>query len=110
MTIREYIVRRGKWVNGVTLLWFVVVLLFFFVPHSSLSANVYRGWLLAAVVPLVTLKFAIAWRTRCPRCRGGLSSLVRSTASPKTDIDHVCPHCGVSIDEPMEQSPGAFSE
>jgi hypothetical protein len=108
LTIREYIVRRGKWVNGVTLLWFVVTLLFFFVPHPSLSTNVYRVRLLAAVVPLVTLKFAIAWRTRCPRCGGGLSALVRSTASPKTDIDHVCPHCGVSIEEPMEcTAPGA---
>jgi hypothetical protein len=107
LTIRKYIVRRGKWVNGVTLLWFVVTLLFFFVPHSSVSKNVYRGWLLAAVVPLMSLIFAIGWRTRCPRCRGGLYSLVRSTSSPKTDIDHVCPHCGVSIDEPMEKSPGA---
>ena len=110
MTIREYIVRRGKWVNRVTLLFVVVVALFVFVPHRHLSQNVYRGWMLAAVVPLIALRFVIPWRTRCPRCGGGLSSLVRSTASPTTDIDHVCPHCGVSIDEPMEQSPGAFSE
>ena len=107
MTIREYIVRRGKWANGVTLLYVVVIALFFFVPHPHLSNNAYRVRLLAAVVPLVALRFAITWRTRCPRCGGGLSSLVRSTSSPKTDIDHVCPHCGVRIDEPMEKSQAA---
>jgi hypothetical protein len=84
-----------------------VVLLFTFVPHAHLTNNAYRVWLLVAVVPLVALRFAIPWRTRCPRCGGGLYSLVRSTSSPATDIDHVCPHCGVSIDEPMEKSPEA---
>jgi hypothetical protein len=107
LAIREYIVRRGKWVNGVTLLFVVVVVLFTIVPHPHLSNNTYRVWLTVGVVPLMALRFAIAWRTRCPRCDGGLSSLVRSTSSTATDIDHVCPHCGVSIDEPMEKSPGA---
>ena len=102
--MREYIVRRGKWLTRVTLFWLVVVLLFAFVPHSSVPKNVYRGWLLAAVLPLMSLIFVIGWRTRCPRC-GGLYSLVRSTRSPKTDIDHECPHCGVSMDEPMKISP-----
>jgi hypothetical protein len=97
MTIREYIVRRGKWVGGLTVLFLVVVLLFTFVPHAHLTNNAYRAWLSMAVVPLLALRFAITWRTRCPRCGGGLSSLMRSTRSPSTDIDHVCPHCGVNI-------------
>jgi hypothetical protein len=97
MTIREYIKRRFRNLLVVPVVALAVgVLLRITLPHRPF------------VITATGLGFlaAFAWtvwnvgRIACPRCsvRLGSSAMVFATMNPKF---RKCPHCGVSLDEPM---------
>jgi hypothetical protein len=104
MTIREYIKSRGRVVRKFSLVWISTATIFGFALSSFVEHTVSRNWWVFMAITLVVVTTAIERRTKCPRCKRTLSQLVYESAWRTTgDIhDRVCPHCKVSLDEPMD--------
>lgn len=105
MTIREYIVRRINLGRGVVIVWMIgMVTVAGMYPSywSGLSAG---WWFLASVTATVAVVGLIQWRTRCPRCASRFhreTFFAQRSKFWRSTYDR-CPHCGVSIDEPMDK-------
>jgi hypothetical protein len=102
MTIREYVGRRGRLVRNLSFFWIVLpVALVFAFPVQAKTSGI--AWLVVGYLAMVAVRYAIAWQTKCPRCSASLHKITMKAAGPNFGgtIDS-CPHCGVSLDEPME--------
>jgi hypothetical protein len=102
MTIREYIVRRGRFVQGFSLFCAIVglVVFLFLDPYSTKTTG--KGWIVPHFVLILAICWFIGLTTKCPRCGRNLGSLVSQVSSGwKVQWLAGCPHCGVSFDEPM---------
>jgi hypothetical protein len=100
MTIREYIKGRGRLLRVLTFGWIVLPLVPIFIFPGLKTSWV--AWLAFGYVAMVVIRYAIAWQTKCPRCRSSLWRVTMRAAAPiGTIITYSCPHCGVSLDEPM---------
>jgi hypothetical protein len=106
VTIREYIVRRGRLVQGFSLLCVIALLAMslFFHPSSTRTAD--KTWILVCVALVFSINWVVGFLTKCPRCKRTLGSLVSqiSTGWGNKTIS-VCPHCGVNLDEPADGPP-----
>jgi hypothetical protein len=103
MTIREYIVKRGRFVQGFSLLCAIGILgtVFSFRPTSTRTAD--KVWILVAVILIFSINWVIGFVTKCPRCKGSLGSLVSRVSSGwGNKTIGICPHCHVSLDELMD--------
>ena len=106
MRIREYVQGRGRLVRLLNLRWIVgpLALLLFIVPGLNQMSIVFGA--LTAFFLLLVASYAIAWQTKCPRCRDRLFTLTLRAAKPSfARTPAFCSHCGVSLDEPMEGPP-----
>jgi hypothetical protein len=98
MTIREYVEKRKILIGRVQLMWGVVMV-------SSGAALTKLPLIILAMFFLIWLAVMIAIAPmmrlllRCPRCRGLLLQPIFRRMTPTPDI---CPHCGLSLDKPME--------
>jgi hypothetical protein len=101
MTIREYAQGRGKLLRIFSASWVGVVLILAFAVRPYLTLEDLRAWICAAMIPIFAVPMAIGWMTKCPRCNGRLSTVVYSVVRGY-GVPDSCPHCGVSLDEPME--------
>jgi hypothetical protein len=104
MTIREYIKSRGRVVRKFSLVWIVTATILGFAFSSLVEHTDSRNWWVFMAITLVVVTTVIERRTKCPRCKRTLSKLVYESAWRTTgDIhDRACPHCKVSLDEPMD--------
>ena len=104
MTIRDYVERRARLLKGIWLVAAVAAAVAVYhlpLVHRATSA---AGLLLMGVCAgAILTDLTIKTLTKCPRCRWGLGSLVNKLTRRWGDrtID-VCPHCGVSLDEPFD--------
>jgi transcription elongation factor Elf1 len=65
-------------------------------PHSGRSCHALG----------LTTTTAFLKRTTCPRCNKSLCKIAARSMNPRvTQRIKACPHCGVSLDEPMEGPP-----
>jgi hypothetical protein len=100
MTIREYVEKRRTLIGRVQLLWAVVM-----ISGSPgliklpliVFAIAFVLWMavMVAIAPLMRLL------TKCPRCHGLLLQPIFRKMIPTPET---CPHCGVSVDEPMNRT------
>jgi hypothetical protein len=101
VTIREYVEKRKKLIGRVQLLWGVVMVAgavgLARLPEIF-RVVVFVLWMvvMTAIPPMMRLL------CRCPRC-GGV--LLRPIFGKVTSTPDICPHCGVSVDEPMRPGP-----
>jgi hypothetical protein len=101
MTIRGYINRRAMLIRYAGLLWTITVLLAVVVAPER-YANVDVGHVVGYFVPILAL-YALAFATRCPRCRFNLAEMTWNIANPfSSEAPTKCSNCGVSLDEQME--------
>jgi hypothetical protein len=91
MTIREYLERRETLGRLALVLWVLVVLVVGLVFYPSLIGLFGTGALVIGILPMAVVLAAMERSTKCPRCKGKL-------AVGKFER---CPHCGVSLDEPI---------
>jgi hypothetical protein len=98
MTIREYITRRAWKIGLIALVPFLILQLVVrprlhwqYLPHITLAY-----FLLAVVWAAVSVR-----RIRCPRCSQPLEAAATAVANNRIKFNK-CPHCGVGLDEPME--------
>jgi hypothetical protein len=101
MTIREYLKHRLKVVRLVMLFvaGFVLIgdeLLHFFAD----GYDAYRAAVLLLSGAIVGAIYLYAARTPCPRCADPLGKAATWAYDDKKELR--CPHCGVSLDEPMD--------
>jgi len=98
MTIREYITRRAWKIVWIALVAFLVL---------QLVVKPLSHWQYLPHVTLVYFLGAVVWtavsirRIPCPRCSQPLNAAAMVVANNRKKINK-CPHCGVSLDEPME--------
>ncbi len=97
MSIREYIEKRNKLIVRVQLLWGAVMIsgaAGFARLRGTHLIEVFALWM----VVMIAIAPMMRWFSRCPRCGGVLLLPIwgKVTPTPKN-----CPHCGVSVDEPM---------
>src|SRR5579859_6578750 len=97
MTIRDYLKRRRNQVALLVLPGVVFsVLSAIFAPDSF-----WLNWLsLAALFAGLVAVIALLYRTPCPRCQHALGS-IGARAANGWAATAACPHCRVSLDEPM---------
>jgi hypothetical protein len=101
MTIREYITRRGRFVQGFSLFCAIVALaaVLFMDPYSTKTTG--KGWIAAYFALVLAIGWFIGFITKCPRCKRSLGSLVSQVSTGwRVNLPGPCPHCGVSLDEP----------
>jgi hypothetical protein len=98
MTISDYLKRRRN--NAVLLVLPGIV---FCVLSAVLAPDSFwLNWLsLAALFAGLVAVIVLLYRTPCPRCQRPLGSIGARAANGWTKTAH-CPHCRVSLDEPME--------
>jgi hypothetical protein len=102
MTIREYVVRRARFVQGFSWFW-AIALLGMAMYHPTLIRTPDKAWILAIVVAVLSIDWVVGFTTNCPRCNRSLRSLVsKVSAAWGNKTIGSCPHCGVSLDEPLE--------
>jgi hypothetical protein len=102
MTIRDYIQRRGKMARYVGFAYIVVLMIAAFTLFPALMSDNGTLWMVVAMLPLVAVYYVIGQLTKCPRCQTSLYLMAMQTANPfGGEIPNFCPHCGVSLDEPM---------
>ena len=100
MTIREYVEKRRTLSSRIQLIWAVLVI------SGSIGLTrlpliifliVFVFWMVVmiAIAPLMRLL------TRCPRCGGMLLQPIFRRVTPTPEK---CPHCRISLDEPMNSS------
>jgi hypothetical protein len=102
MTINDYITRR-KWVIGGTVLPLCFVALVGLLAGRHAWGNVAAyAWFFGFVALALVLRVVLVAQTRCPRCGGRL--LVGSGLGGPSSVPpgNTCPHCEVSLDEPMD--------
>jgi hypothetical protein len=100
MTIREYIQSRVRLLRIIRLGWAVVpitVILIF--PKWAKTFAVYL--IAFAYLAMIAASSVVASQTKCPRCNGSLREFTSKWLNPRFGFSDSCPHCGVSIDEPM---------
>jgi hypothetical protein len=98
MTIRDFLKRRR---NKVVLLVFPGIV---FCVLSAVSApdSFWLNWLsLAALFAGLVAVIVLLYRTPCPQCERPLGSIGARAANGWAKTAH-CPHCRVSLDEPMK--------
>jgi len=61
----------------------------------------------AAALLIACVMSAVLLRTKCPRCGFSLRKVISRGGSPTLPKLDACPHCGVSLDEPMEETAGS---
>lgn len=91
MTIRDHVKRKYRW----ALVAVCVV---------AAIAALHPGMLWVAVAFVLANGVAILalWCTKCPRCATNLGSTALLIGKPpRAGPVLQCPHCGVSLDEPM---------
>jgi hypothetical protein len=96
MTIREYIRRRSQRAFGLAGAALVGASAGF-VHWPLASAGVMYSILL---VLTFSIAFMFLRMTKCPRCHIRLEGSARGAARETPTVDN-CPHCRVSLDEPM---------
>jgi hypothetical protein len=103
MTIREYIKGRGRVVRKFSLVWIVTATILGFAWRAIMKHADSRNWWVFMAITLVVVTTAIELGTKCPRCKRTLWKLVYESAWRTTGDIHgrVCPHCKVSLDEPI---------
>ena len=102
MTIREYIKGRALLVRYLSFGWIVfpVVPILAFPERAKTS---WIAWLAIGYVVMAAVRYAIAWQTKCPRCGTSLFRITMGIAGGSfVKSADACPHCGVSVDEPMD--------
>ena len=99
MTIREYLKRRGNRMVLVVL----PGIIFWYLSAKFAPASFWLNWLsLLVLFAGVVAVFVLMGRTPCPRCHRPLGKAAGSAANLFWRFDVHCPHCGVSVDEQMD--------
>ena len=100
MTLREYILKKSKWILLIPFLAIMVGGLLFGVVRPF--SNPYLAFFLPPIVILLLCWIAI-FIPKCPRCKGRLHIMVTGLkSSPFGKRVDYCPFCGVSFDEKMD--------
>lgn len=100
MTIREYIKGRVRLLRIIRFGWFVIPVALILIFPKWAKASGYT-WIIFAYVAMVAVFYAVAWQTKCPRCSKSLREFTTRAMTPRFGFSDSCPHCGVSLDEPM---------
>jgi endogenous inhibitor of DNA gyrase (YacG/DUF329 family) len=101
MTIREYLKRRGNRLTN----WFMASLV-----TSVLCVVFARNnfpLLYSSIVLMFGMMLVLIFgmsRTPCPRCGKRLGNTASAANNPFSKRAQFCPHCGLSVDEPMESA------
>jgi hypothetical protein len=107
MTIREYVEGRGRLAYRLTF-WGFLVVAFGWAIWKTLSKNAPDPKVVIGISCVIGVFGVMAFlkRTTCPRCNKSLSRIAARSMNPRvTQRVKACPHCGVSLDEPMEGPP-----
>jgi DNA-directed RNA polymerase subunit RPC12/RpoP len=101
MTIREYIIRRARLgalvAMGCTL---IGALLVRFALPPSYGYDERMACVVAAILVFLLVRFAMAWTTRCPRCRHSLFFLALGLSTSRRRLER-CSKCGQDFGERM---------
>jgi hypothetical protein len=102
VTIRQFLIRRGSQYLSRTAA--------FLLASGALVSITFRSFALrfACAVVMAVVVLAAVWslfQIPCPRCRKSLGLVgfkVANSSGRGRTIPVQCPHCGVSVDEPMQ--------
>jgi hypothetical protein len=102
MTIREYCALRMRLARRIAIPLGVIFLLGS-AAFQVLAKVRINSWYLAGVAGLIIacVMLPIFRWTRCPCCGQSLSKVVASSGNGRLPQLDACPHCGVSLDQPM---------
>jgi hypothetical protein len=101
MTIREYLRRRK---NRAILLVFPGIV-FCVLSAAFAPDSFWLNWFsLAALFAGLVAVIALLYWTPCPQCQRPLGSIGARAANGWLKTAH-CPHCRVSLDEPVSREP-----
>jgi hypothetical protein len=98
MTIREFLKRRANRLTN----WFMASL----VPGVLCGVFARNNFplLYSSIVLMFSMMLVLIFgmsRTRCPRCGKRLENTASAANNPFSKREQFCPHCRVSVDEPM---------
>lgn len=103
MTIGEYIVRRGRLVQGLSLFCAIALLAASLLFNAFSKKTAGKAWILIWVALVFSITGVIGFLTKCPRCKRSLGSLVSQVSTGRgIKTLSVCPQCRVSLEEPMQ--------
>lgn len=105
MTIREYCADRARSVRKVTIILGVIFLVScsFYTTFAKLQIN---SWYIAGAALLfifIVMNVGMT-RIKCPRCGTSLRRIAFNELTPVLPQITACPHCRVSLDEPMSST------
>jgi hypothetical protein len=104
VTIREYCANRARSVRKVTIILGVIFLVScsFYTTFAKLQNN---SWYIAGAAGLFIFVIMNVGTNRigCPRCDSSLRRAAFNELTPVLPLITACPHCGVSLDEPMNR-------
>jgi hypothetical protein len=106
MTIGEYVERRGLMLRylSMALIAAAIAAIFVFPEYFGVITR-WKGAF--CFLPVLLLYGILAMTTKCPRCRAGLGESINAAAIPfSSSVPDACPRCGVSFNEPMEDTKG----
>jgi hypothetical protein len=100
VTIRDYVKQRTRWALGVAALAWLTVMALLSVPSISKSRD-WPAWFLPCGA-VMFLAIQAPKLIKCPRCFRRFGDTANRIGVPlwRATINF-CPHCGVSLDEPM---------
>lgn len=101
-TIREYLTRRDRWIRGLRIAsWVLLLVMFALVFWHPIHHRYLRIGALAILCIILGAHALVISTTRCPRCGFDLRSKA-ATARWKEVAKDQCPQCGVSLDESLK--------
>jgi hypothetical protein len=104
-TIRHYLKRRIRWAFAIGICGWLMFSFSaaVFGPQKDAAASMTLIMQIAGVAMFGGAILVMA-RTKCPKCSVTLGQVGSSIAIPFVKQPNFCPYCGVSFDEPHQES------